>query len=69
VDSLGLAQVVWPHRVRTKQPKVLYRARNEKRPKQEIPTEAARIKARMTNVVTKLPKRVTPSNGDPKLPS
>jgi hypothetical protein len=33
--------------MRTKQPKTLFRASNERRPKQDIPTEAARLKARM----------------------
>ena len=33
--------------MRIKQPKELFRNSNERRPKQDIPTEAARIKARM----------------------
>ena len=33
--------------MRIKQPKMLFPAGKEKRPKQDIPTEAARIKARM----------------------
>jgi hypothetical protein len=33
--------------MRIKQPKELFRASNERRPKQDIPTEAARLKARM----------------------
>lgn len=33
--------------MRIKQPKMLFPAGKEKRPRQDIPTEAARIKARM----------------------
>jgi hypothetical protein len=36
--------------MRIKQPNKLFPARNEKRPGQDIPTEAARIKARMARI-------------------
>jgi hypothetical protein len=39
--------------MRTKQPKMLFPTRKEKRPHQEIPTEAARIKARMARIAAK----------------
>jgi hypothetical protein len=39
--------------MRIKQPKMLFPGGKEKRPKQDIPTEAARIKARMARVSAK----------------
>jgi hypothetical protein len=36
--------------MRIKQPKMLFPAGKEKRPRQDIPTEAARIKARMARM-------------------
>ncbi|WP_158812724.1 hypothetical protein [Methylocapsa sp. S129] len=54
--------------MRTKQPKVLFPASREKRPRQEIPTEAARIKARMARMPQKSPQDDEPAAGrsDPK---
>jgi hypothetical protein len=39
-----------------KQPKILFPARHEKRPRQDIPTEAARIKARMARMPSRPPE-------------
>jgi hypothetical protein len=36
--------------MRIKQPKMSFPDRNERRPKQDIPTEAARIKARLARM-------------------
>ena len=54
--------------MRTKQPKVFFPASREKRPRQDIPTEAARIKARMARMPSKAPADVeaAPAQSDPK---
>ena len=49
--------------MRIKQPKVLFPAGKEKRPVQEIPTEADRIKARMA---ARSPKDIAPAKADSK---
>jgi hypothetical protein len=54
--------------MRTKQPKMLFPTRKEKRPHQEIPTEAARIKARMARIAAKAGADAEPAGAkaDPK---
>jgi hypothetical protein len=54
--------------MRTKQPKVLFPTRKEKRPHQEIPTEAARIKARLARLPSKTGVQTEPVStvADPK---
>jgi hypothetical protein len=52
--------------MRTKQPKVLFPASREKRPSQDIPTEAARLKARMARMPPKPREEVAPAKTDPK---
>lgn len=52
--------------MRIKQPKVLFPAGKEKRPVQEIPTEADRIKARMARIAAKQPKDIAPAKTDSK---
>jgi hypothetical protein len=52
--------------MRIKQPKVLFPAGKEKRPAQEIPTEASRIKARMARMAAKPPKDIAPAKTDSK---
>jgi hypothetical protein len=54
--------------MRTKQPKMLFPTRKEKRPHQEIPTEAARIKARMARIAAKADADAEPAGAkaDPK---
>jgi hypothetical protein len=51
--------------MRTKQPNVLFPTRKERRPRQEIPTEAARIKARMARVASKPRPDAEPAKADP----
>jgi hypothetical protein len=52
--------------MRLKQPKVLFPARKEKRPTQDIPTEASRIKARMARMPAKSQKEIAPEEVDSK---
>jgi hypothetical protein len=52
--------------MRVKQPKVLFPAGKEKRPTQEIPTEADRIKARMARAAAKPQKDIAPVKTDSK---
>jgi hypothetical protein len=52
--------------MRIKQPKVLFSAGGQKRPKQDIPTEAARIKARMARVSVKSRDDVAAAKADSK---
>jgi hypothetical protein len=52
--------------MRIKQPKMLFPAGKEKRPAQEIPTEADRIKAWMARMAAKSPKEIAPAKADPK---
>jgi hypothetical protein len=52
--------------MRIKQPKMLFPAGNEKRPRQDIPTEAARLKARMARTPPKAREDMAPAKADPK---
>ena len=52
--------------MRIKQPKVLFPVGDQKRPKQDIPTEAARIKARMVRVSVKSRDGVPAAQADSK---
>jgi hypothetical protein len=52
--------------MRIKQPKVVLPAGREKRPTQEIPTEASRIKARMARMLAKPQKDIAPAKADSK---
>jgi hypothetical protein len=52
--------------MRIKQPKVLFPPGKEKRPTQEIPTEADRIKARMARMAAKPQKDIAPAKAASK---
>jgi hypothetical protein len=52
--------------MRTKQPKVLFPAGKQKRPKQDIPTEASRLKARMARMPTRAVASLEPASAGAK---
>jgi hypothetical protein len=52
--------------MRIKQPKMLFPAGKEKRPPQEIPSEADRIRARLARVPAKPQKDKAPAKTDSK---
>jgi hypothetical protein len=52
--------------MRTKQPKVLFPAGKQKRPRQDIPTEASRLKARMARMPARAIAPIEPAGAGAK---